>query len=253
MKLIARIETMTPDRLIASLESAIEYDRDEDAEILRQAAIDRDAPREWTCYQDGQECGTVVAGTRGDALELAASDVDRSYWPDAEGTIWIDVEVRCDLTGECDTDTVALDEDAPDCTETEHVWCSPHVLLGGIAENPGCWGHGGGVVIREVCRHCLVTRITDTWAHRPDTGEQGLTSVSYDDEWQHVVVTAEDARSVACAEGVDTWLEAHGLDDSAVISGQELFAALTDDERRAYGWEILVAADSGRARSRRAA
>ena len=40
-------------------------------------------------------------------------------------------------------------------------------------------GHGGGVIIREVCAHCGAYQVTDTWAERSDTGEQGLRSVKY--------------------------------------------------------------------------
>ena len=48
-----------------------------------------------------------------------------------------------------------------------------------MAENPGVWGHGGGVIIEEHCTRCDATRTTDTWAQDGSTGQQGLTSVSY--------------------------------------------------------------------------
>ena len=69
----------------------------------------------------------------------------------------------------------------PKCDEgNEHCWESPHDLVGGLKENPGVFGHGGGVIINEVCRHCGCRRRTDTWAQRMDTGEQGLHEVSYE-------------------------------------------------------------------------
>lgn len=79
--------------------------------------------------------------------------------------------------------TIDIDPPEPDCVRgrDDHEWASPHDVLGGVAENPGVWGHGGGVVIREVCRHCGAYRETDTWAQDPGTGQQGLTSVSYED------------------------------------------------------------------------
>src|SRR5262249_20410314 len=61
-----------------------------------------------------------------------------------EGTLWIDVAVRCELTGEEERATVTCDEDEPECAadHAKHGWQSPLELVGGIAENPGVWGHG---------------------------------------------------------------------------------------------------------------
>jgi hypothetical protein len=56
---------------------------------------------------------------------------------------------------------------------------SPYAVLGGLRENPGVQGHGGGVTIHRVCAHCGCLRIYDSWAQRRDTGEQGLASTSY--------------------------------------------------------------------------
>lgn len=46
-------------------------------------------------------------------------------------------------------------------------------------DHGGPWGHGGGIICRERCRRCGLVRRTDTWATRPDNGEQGFTAVSY--------------------------------------------------------------------------
>jgi hypothetical protein len=79
-----------------------------------------------------------------------------------------------------DTITTAIDPDAPDCDDPRgHNWKAPHELVGGIEDNPGVWGSGGGVKIHEVCVRCGCGKLTDTWAQRPDTGEQGLDSVAY--------------------------------------------------------------------------
>ena len=56
---------------------------------------------------------------------------------------------------------------------------SPHEVVGGLEENPGVWGNGGGVIIHEVCQTCGVHRHTNTWAQNPVNGKQGLESVSY--------------------------------------------------------------------------
>lgn len=98
-----------------------------------------------------------------------------------DGTIWVDVYIT-DEDGEEDRMTVKVDPPEPKCFPGEvHDWESPHDIVGGIEENPGVHGHGGGVIIEQVCMSCGTKRTTDTWAQRPDTGEQGLESVSYEE------------------------------------------------------------------------
>lgn len=74
---------------------------------------------------------------------------------------------------------VSLEPQEPRCTEDEHDWQAPIEIVGGIKENPGVWGHGGGVIIRECCMHCGCAKVTDTWA-QDNCGRQGLTSVEYE-------------------------------------------------------------------------
>ncbi len=78
--------------------------------------------------------------------------------------------------------TLVVHPDVPPCSgEHDHDWQSPHEVLGGIKENPGVWGKGGGVVCREVCSYCGRYRITDTWA---DDGQGGVMSepcITYED------------------------------------------------------------------------
>ena len=121
-------------------------------------------------------------------------------WSGVDTSIWVDARLAADhaeiAEGEvcpfcddpnqerCDGErvTVRIDPAEPRCVdrETSHDWQSPHEIVGGLRENPGVWGHGGGVISREVCVRCGCERTTDTWAQRRDTGEQGLTSVSYE-------------------------------------------------------------------------
>lgn len=140
----------------------------------------------WALIEEGEEYCSDFRGTMEEALAEAVSNVDRTNYSEAEGTLWIDVEVLCEATGDSDSATVTLEPVAPDCADGhEHDWRSPQSVVGGCDENPGVWGHGGGIFATEVCRHCGTYRTTDTWAQRMDTGEQGLTSVSYreaDDE-----------------------------------------------------------------------
>lgn len=77
---------------------------------------------------------------------------------------------------------LSIDPPEPDCAPGHaHDWCSPYDVLGGLAENPGVQGRGGGVIIREVCQHCGTYRERDTWAQDRCTGQQGLESVRYED------------------------------------------------------------------------
>lgn len=124
-------------------------------------------------------------------------------WGPLERTTWVRVRTWRAATGRADGETihgrvyedtqrVSVDPDVPKCTQDEHEWRSPHSVLGGLEENPGVQGHGGGVVITEVCRHCGVYRVRDTWAQDPETGEQGLDSVTYE---------SADEQSLAYVEG----------------------------------------------------
>ena len=124
---------------------------------------------------------TIEADDAASALEVALGNVDPDNYPDAEGTLYIDVRARnVDDRHDDASDTVTLDPTEPECSEDEHRWESPYKVVGGCKENPGVWAHGGGVRIHEVCAHCGVHRHTDTWATRRDTGEQGLTEVRYE-------------------------------------------------------------------------
>lgn len=118
---------------------------------------------------------------------------------DGESTVWVSGRVRevCSECGDAGThasdcessDRKLLDEvvhatvdpTPPPCTDKQgHDWRSPVAIVGGLRENPGVRGHGGGVIIVEVCLHCGTERETDTWAQDRSTGQQGLTSVTYE-------------------------------------------------------------------------
>lgn len=153
----------------------------------------------WDLYEEGECYRTITAETADEAIEIAKDNVDRSNYSDAEGTIWIDVLARNLVTGEEECATVQLDEDEPECSEGkgEHDWRRPYSVLGGLKENPGVWGNGGGVIIKECCAHCGMYRTTDTWAQRPDTGEQGLTSVSYEEADSDSIEWSQQKRDAA--------------------------------------------------------
>jgi hypothetical protein len=144
---------------------------------------EEDPTQHWSCT-DGQGGPEVIEAET--AEEAAQEYVDGGSWGmEVEGatTTWIDVRCTPIVDGKPDDDerecvTVTLQPPEPKCTESEHDWQSPE-WLGGCSENPGVWGKGGGVVCTDVCSHCGTYRVTDTYAQRSDTGEQGLRSVSY--------------------------------------------------------------------------
>jgi hypothetical protein len=88
---------------------------------------------------------------------------------------WIDED-----GDECEeTINVNLDPNPPRCeSDQEHDWQSLE-WLGGLKENPGVWGNGGGVIIKEACLNCGCEKTTNTWAQNPSNGQQGLTSISF--------------------------------------------------------------------------
>lgn len=125
--------------------------------------------------------------------EAAQTYVDGGDWGDSTETSWVTVYVErrweiMDADGDIETHeertthAITIEADVPECAEGHaHDWQSPHSVVGGIEGNPGVQGHDGGVICTEVCRHCGIYRVTDTWAQNRQTGEQGLTSVEYRD------------------------------------------------------------------------
>jgi hypothetical protein len=130
------------------------------------------------------------AATLDAAIEQLRDWMRGAEFDTTAGTVWYDAKLYAvgeDADGDettewVHTETVAFEQDEPDCTHNDgHDWQSPYSVVGGIKENPGVWGHGGGVIIRACCVHCGRYKVEDTWAQRMDTGEQGLTSIKYED------------------------------------------------------------------------
>lgn len=131
--------------------------------------------------EQGHAFTTIDAESAEAALD-AADEPSRSDYGDTPGTYYADWHaVNVDDSDDRASRSYAMPEPEPECPDhAEHDWQSPHEIVGGVAENPGVHGHGGGVIITECCMHCGCKRTTDTWAQRSDTGEQGLTEVSYE-------------------------------------------------------------------------
>lgn len=127
-----------------------------------------------------------------DRDEAAQLYVEGGDWNVVERTAYIEVHTWPATDPEDrEQHSIAVEPKPPACTEGhEHDWCSPHEVVGGLVENPGVWGHAGGVVIHEVCRHCGCYRKQDTWATNPSNG-QPCEVTSYDEA---------DERSLAWVE-----------------------------------------------------
>ncbi len=143
---------------------------DDELAVARTALRDSTEPRAFALREGGEWYETIQASSVEAALSIARDNVDSGNYGDVDETIWVDVQVRCEETDEEGADTVTLQPDEPACTEDEHDWQQVRVR-----------GNAGGVIVTERCAHCEHERVTNTWAQRRDTGEQGLTSVSYTD------------------------------------------------------------------------
>ncbi len=142
------------------------------------ALVASEEPVPWILSEQGCDYRRVWARTIDEALSLAADD--GGDYGERHETIWVQRYVRSPDRCEEGVTTVTLEPKEPKCTRRDgHEWSSAIELVGGIKENPGVWGSGGGVKIHRACIHCALGRTTDTWAQNPVTGEQGLESVTY--------------------------------------------------------------------------
>lgn len=91
-----------------------------------------------------------------------------------ESTVWCDYDLL-DARGELiSTHEVEVDPIQPRCADgfrDSHDW---REVEGSIR------GNGGGITYREECAHCRAQKHVNTWAHRPDNGQQGKTSIRYE-------------------------------------------------------------------------
>lgn len=126
----------------------------------------------------------VVARSEDQLRARARAWVDPADYGEVNETFWVGVMLLKGWVKEFSRDRhigdvrVAVEPQEPKCTHPAHDWLSPR-FLGGIPENPGVWGNGGGVIRTECCSHCGRYRVTDTWATDRGTGRQGLTAISY--------------------------------------------------------------------------
>lgn len=130
---------------------------------------------------------TVKFSDYNGSVELESFDSleDAESYAENEAALWSEdysgtIEVWDDEDDLCLSEYEALETvEEPSCEFGEHEWESPYELLGGLKENPGVQGNGGGVIIKEVCR-CGCTKVTDTWGSHPlYPAKQGYKVVSY--------------------------------------------------------------------------
>lgn len=190
----------------------------------------------YTLRDEGAEL-VIEAETLAEVRERAEEWTREVDWDTSGGTVYVDVSVIDEDGDYVETVTTAIHQPEPRCASGyEHDWESPHWLVGGLESNPGVWGHGGGIVINEACLRCGCRRRTDTWAQRRDTGEQGLTEVTYQCDHYDVprfarlitqdeIEAAEDAD--ACAEAVE-WLR----------EAPRTIGDLYDHDRDWYEWAM---------------
>ncbi len=165
------------------------------------------------------------------ALGAAREYVETGDWgDDRTETVWIDILVweEGETREDGEWHTITLDPEEPECNcEDGHDWQTPYSILGGMKENPGVWGPGGGVVYNEVCMHCGCQKQTDTWAQRPDTGEQGLYSVKY---------TAGHYAEELKADTIK-WIGSDAFDDAGQDELENAFRIMFDREPDHYDRE----------------
>jgi hypothetical protein len=183
--------------MIAEALSLDTTDEDEDYNVVGQRWRPKGAPVAvllpgWSADDGNAE---VVYPDADSDDEAAREYVDGGEWGERDTTTWIhvrtwrrgyvwdaDEEEVVEVIADEQSHTVQLDPEEPECPsdEGEHDWQAPHELVGGLIENPGVHGHGGGVTITTVCMRCGARRVEDTWAQDPETGQQGLESVTYE-------------------------------------------------------------------------
>lgn len=144
---------------------------------------------------------------------------------------------------ESETHTIEIPPSEPDCCGGAHAWKSPLSVVGGIKENPGVYGNGGGVIMTEVCCYCGCYQVANTWAQNPENGAQGLTSVEYRDSDE-----SSEAWLTRRQETAEKWVQEHSNEDDLDADDlEENFAKYfrrpaDDDDRTAGLWSLLCAA-----------
>jgi hypothetical protein len=135
---------------------------------------------------EGAESDPFEAGSDEEAIAEARQRVGEWIDPtEISDTAWV-VERLVEVVGDerREVGEVARriePEAATTCPNgEEHEWVDDgtlYRLVGGLRDNPGVWGHGGGVTITEVCRRCGTEVVRDTWCQCGDYPSPGAEHV----------------------------------------------------------------------------
>ena len=146
----------------------------------------------WVCDDSGNEDVVWAESPEDAAREYVEAGGEDSA---ALSTQWCDVWVWTDEDEDRERVKVAIEPDEPACTsETGHDWRRPVAIVGGIDENPGCFGQGGGIVQLDCCMECGCRRRWTNWGQDMSDGTQGLEATSYEPSYyaDEVEELAED-------------------------------------------------------------
>jgi hypothetical protein len=158
-------------------------------DAAREAWLASDEPRDWEVRDDqAQDTLREVAPDDVEAeIEAWLTDGD---WDTSEGPLYLTAYAYPidPTTGEACAEgrvegEVTIEQDAPACADGEdHEWRTPHSVLGGLADNPGVWGAGAGIVSREVCAHCGAYRVSESARQDGSGGYHEATSYEEADD-----------------------------------------------------------------------
>lgn len=160
-----------PDHAIDAMKASKIYDLAEAAEL-----VTTDVDVEWYDDEGGRftVTGHAVQVTTSTILVWVSSEETGGKWGDCLEHATYDVDgdsldsFAKILATEVAEKSGTLELPPPDCLDDHsHEW-EPE--QSGCEQNPGVFGHGGGVIIIEICANCKCKKITDTWA---DDGHGG--------------------------------------------------------------------------------
>ena len=183
------------------------------------------------------------------ALVKEAMEVDRTEYVEAiVRSVTPGTEEPIDIE---DSITHRMD---PEPAHEPNDWRSPHELLGGLKENPGVQGHGGGVIVEEIDANSGIKRITNTWDQ--GQGPEPVETIRYEDptneslEWairQHplrVTLSEKLQGHEGVVGAINDWLVNEGFDQADAIAWglpgdtpmgfDEVFVELLDEDRVSF-------------------
>ena len=135
--------------------------------------------------------------TDDDALAGLRAWVRRGDWTPDESYETVYVRASAESAGRVVETSVRVDPAPPRCLPgLRHEFVAPVEVVGGLPENPGVFGHGGGARFVRVCLACGCRRELDTWGTDRATGREGVPILTYVPDYY----TREELRKADDAE-----------------------------------------------------